>query len=295
MEWAVFIVFAVAALAGAVGVVLSRKPVHAALFLVLTLFCVAVFFVLQEAHFLAAVQVIVYAGAVVILFLFVIMLLGVDESEDLFAEPLRGQRPVAAVAGVALVAGLLLMTGGLAAHRASRPCGAPPWAQGSNIERWPAACSPTSCGPSRSPPSCWSSPWSAASSWPGGHRDRTEHQTCEQLAAEQSPSRGGRSDETSAGAYYLVLAALIFAIGAVGLLVRRNALVMFMCVELMLNAVNLTFVTFSRMLDDIGGQVFVFFTLVVAAAEVVVGLALIVAIFRRRQGATADDISLLRG
>ena len=97
------------------------------------------------------------------------------------------------------------------------------------------------------------------------------------------------------GAYYLVLAALIFSIGAVGLLVRRNALVMFMCVELMLNAVNLTFVTFSRMLDDIGGQIFVFFTLVVAAAEVVVGLALIVAIFRRRQGATADDVSLLRG
>ncbi|HEY3239705.1 MAG TPA: NADH-quinone oxidoreductase subunit NuoK, partial [Acidimicrobiia bacterium] len=89
------------------------------------------------------------------------------------------------------------------------------------------------------------------------------------------------------GAYYLVLAALVFAIGAVGLLVRRNALIMFMCVELMLNAVNLTFVTFSRMLDDIGGQIFVFFTLVVAAAEVVVGLALIVAIFRRRQGATA--------
>jgi len=97
------------------------------------------------------------------------------------------------------------------------------------------------------------------------------------------------------GTYYLVLAALIFAIGAVGLLVRRNALVMFMCVELMLNAVNLTFVTFSRMLDDIGGQIFVFFTLVVAAAEVVVGLALIVAIFRRRQGATADDVSLMRG
>jgi NADH-quinone oxidoreductase subunit K len=97
------------------------------------------------------------------------------------------------------------------------------------------------------------------------------------------------------GAYYLTVAAIIFIIGAVGLLVRRNALIMFMCVELMLNAVNLTFVTFARMLDDIGGQIFVFFTLVVAAAEVVVGLALIVAIFRRRQGATADDISLMRG
>ncbi len=100
---------------------------------------------------------------------------------------------------------------------------------------------------------------------------------------------------TVPGAWYLTLAAIIFCIGAVGLLVRRNALVMFMCVELMLNAVNLTFVTFARMPDDVGGQVFVFSTLVVAAAEVVIGLALIVSIFRRRQGATADDVSLLRG
>ena len=95
--------------------------------------------------------------------------------------------------------------------------------------------------------------------------------------------------------WYLVLAALIFAIGAVGLLVRRNPLVMCMCVELMLNAVNLTFVSFSKALDDVGGQAVVFFVLVVAAAEVVVGLGIIVAIMRRRQGATADDISLMRG
>jgi NADH-quinone oxidoreductase subunit K len=89
--------------------------------------------------------------------------------------------------------------------------------------------------------------------------------------------------------------ALLFTIGAVGLLLRRNVLVMFMCVELMLNAANLTFVTFARALDDIGGQVIVFFTLVVAAAEVAVGLAIIVAIFRRRRGATADDVRLLKG
>jgi NADH-quinone oxidoreductase subunit K len=94
---------------------------------------------------------------------------------------------------------------------------------------------------------------------------------------------------------YLYLSALLFTIGAAGVLLRRNAIVMFMCVELMLNAVNLTFVTFARMLDDIGGQVVVFFVLVVAAAEVVVGLAIIVAIFRRRANATADDISLLKG
>jgi NADH-quinone oxidoreductase subunit K len=97
------------------------------------------------------------------------------------------------------------------------------------------------------------------------------------------------------GNYYLVLAAVLFTIGAVGLLIRRNVLVMFMCVELMLNAANLTFVTFARELDDIGGQAIVFFTLVVAAAEVAVGLAIIVAIFRRRRGATADDVQLLKG
>ena len=96
-------------------------------------------------------------------------------------------------------------------------------------------------------------------------------------------------------AWYLVLGALLFTIGAVGLMVRRNPLVMFMCIELMLNAVNLTFVTFARALDDIGGQAVVFFVLVVAAAEVVVGLGIIVALMRRRPGATADDISVLKG
>jgi NADH-quinone oxidoreductase subunit K len=95
--------------------------------------------------------------------------------------------------------------------------------------------------------------------------------------------------------WYLVLGALLFTVGAVGLLVRRNPLVMFMCVELMLNAVNLTFVTFARALDDVGGQVVVFFVLVVAAAEVVVGLGIIVALLRRKPGATADDVALLKG
>ena len=95
--------------------------------------------------------------------------------------------------------------------------------------------------------------------------------------------------------WYLTLAAALFSIGAIGLLVRRNVLVMFMCVELMLNAVNLTFVSYARELDDIGGQALVFFVMVVAAAEVVVGLGVIVAIFRRRSGATADDLHILKG
>ncbi len=95
--------------------------------------------------------------------------------------------------------------------------------------------------------------------------------------------------------YYLVLAASLFSIGAVGVLVRRNVLVMFMSIELMLNAVNLTFVAFAKSLNDTSGQVIVFFILAVAAAEVAVGLAIIVAIFRRRRGMTADDLRVLRG
>ena len=96
-------------------------------------------------------------------------------------------------------------------------------------------------------------------------------------------------------AWYLVLGGVLFAIGTFGLLVRRNPLVMFMCVELMLNAVNLTFVAFGRELGDIGGQVSVFFVLVVAATEVVIGLAIVVAVMRRCPDATADDIAALRG
>jgi NADH-quinone oxidoreductase subunit K len=95
--------------------------------------------------------------------------------------------------------------------------------------------------------------------------------------------------------YYFVLGAMLFTIGAVGLLTRKNTVVMFMCVELMLNAVNLTFVAFAKALDDAAGQAVVFFTLVVAAAEVAVGLAIIVAIFRSRQGVTADDINMMKG
>lgn len=95
--------------------------------------------------------------------------------------------------------------------------------------------------------------------------------------------------------WYLALSVAMFAIGTVGLLIRRNPLVMFMCVELMLNAVNVTFVALGAELNDVGGQIAVFFVLVVAAVEVVVGLALVVAINRRRPDATADDIAVLRG
>ena len=110
MDVIVFVVSAAIVLSGAMGVVLNRNPVRAALSLIATFFGVAVLFILQEAHFLALVQIVVYAGAIVVLFLFVIMLLGVDRSENLSVEPLAGQR----VAGVAVgVAVLVLLLGGL--------------------------------------------------------------------------------------------------------------------------------------------------------------------------------------
>ncbi|MGH9282630.1 MAG: NADH-quinone oxidoreductase subunit J family protein, partial [Acidimicrobiales bacterium] len=108
----VFAASAVIVLAGAIGVVIAANPVHAALSLVMTLFGVAVLFVAQEAHFLAAVQVIVYAGAIVVLFLFVIMLIGVDRPENVRAEPLRGQRPLALLLGLVALAELLLLSRG---------------------------------------------------------------------------------------------------------------------------------------------------------------------------------------
>ena len=95
-------------------------------------------------------------------------------------------------------------------------------------------------------------------------------------------------------ANYLYLSALLFTLGAVGVVIRRNAIVVFMCVELMLNAANLSFVTFSRINGNLEGQVVAFFTMVVAACEVVVGLAIIVTIYRSRRSASVDDANLLK-
>jgi len=95
-------------------------------------------------------------------------------------------------------------------------------------------------------------------------------------------------------ANYLYVSALLFVIGAIGVVVRRNAIVVFMCVELMLNAANLAFVTFARINGNLDGQVIAFFTMVVAACEVVIGLAIIVTIYRSRRSASVDDANLLK-
>jgi len=95
--------------------------------------------------------------------------------------------------------------------------------------------------------------------------------------------------------WYLILSALLFTVGVVGVLVKRNPIVIFMCVELMLNAVNLTFIAFGRYLSDAGGQMFAIFVMAVAAAEVAVGLGILISIFRSRENINVDEVSLMRG
>jgi NADH-quinone oxidoreductase subunit K len=95
--------------------------------------------------------------------------------------------------------------------------------------------------------------------------------------------------------YYLILSAIIFSIGVLGVIIRRNAIVLFLCIELMLNAVNLTLIAFGRYLNSIEGQVLVFVAMTVAAAEVAVGLGIIVAIFRGKESTNVDDVNLLKG
>ena len=94
--------------------------------------------------------------------------------------------------------------------------------------------------------------------------------------------------------YYLILALILFTIGVIGVLVRRNAIIVFMCIELMLNSVNLVFIAFSSFLGTINGQVFVFFIMTVAAAEAAIGLAIIIALYRNKQTINIDEINILK-
>ena len=158
MTAVIFFFFAALALGGALGVVLARNPVHSALLLVVTLVSVAVFFIQQQAHLLAAVQIIVYAGAIVVLFLFVIMLLGVDREESL-DDPIPYQRPAAIALGAIVLAEYLPAAGhtGRPVPSARAQFALKGGRHTGSATTWnasPACCSPTSSGRSRSPPGC---------------------------------------------------------------------------------------------------------------------------------------------
>ena len=131
-------------------------------------------------------------------------------------------------------------------------------------------------------------------------RDYRAHRNLTPIEGRDTSRRPARRTASGLGSqlmtptYYLVLSALLFGLGAVGVLVRRNAIVVFMCIELMLNAVNLSLVTFSRINGNLDGVVMAFFVMVVAAAEVVIGLAIIMSIFRSRRSSSVDDANLLK-
>jgi NADH-quinone oxidoreductase subunit J len=135
VDWIVFVLASVIVLAGGIGVVTSRHPVHSVVFLIQTLFGVAILFVAQGAHFLAAVQVIVYAGAIVVLFLFVIMLLGVDRAEARAADPFRGQRPLALLVGVIGLAEFALLLRSATWATGEKSVAGPLSGPGSNVEK----------------------------------------------------------------------------------------------------------------------------------------------------------------
>ena len=327
---------------------------HAALLLAVVMISLAVLYLVLEAPFLFAVQIIVYTGAILMLFLFVLMLVGVDASDSL-VETIRGQRLLAARRRAGARAG--------ARHRrrpdepAARRSASRPPTRGGNIEglanilfsRYVFAFEVTSAllitaamgamvlahrerltpkptqasiaadkvrayaergqhlGP-LPPPEC--SPATTRSTprrcCPTARRPRSRSRGCSRPAASSASLRAtsrthqraidklqdheGRDDVTE----YVVLSAILFTIGAVGVLTRRNAIVVFMCVELMLNACNLALVAFAKQHGNLDGQIAAFFVMVVAAAEVVVGLAIIMTIFRTRRSASVDDASLLK-
>ena len=368
-ELIAFWVLAPLALLGAVGMVFSRVAVHSALWLVLTMLCLGCLYIAQNAEFLGFVQIIVYTGAIMMLFLFVLMLTGRDAGDSAF-EVLKKQRIIATVLGIGFVT--LLVTGllraleavpsvGLTDAMADRgPIGSiaellftdylfpfeltsallitaatgamvlthiekAPGERKTQRQRVHERMRSDRMSPLPGPGVFATSSSNATpallpdgSIAPGSVSELVEYSESERVARRiphrphadrdrghrpsaahrrARPTAAGRAERGAAAMtpnHYLILSALLFGIGAVGFLVRRNAIVVFMCVELMLNAVNLSLVTFANMWGNLDGVIFAFFVMVVAAAEVVVGLAIIMSIFRSRRSASVDDANLLK-
>src|SRR5436190_1257810 len=204
-----FYLFGIVAIVSALLFVTRKSPVAAALWLVNTMFCLAALYILLDAQFIGAIQVLVYAGAIMVVFLFVIMLLNLGHPSELADARSLGWKLAAGFVGLALIAEVFALT---------------------------------------------------------------------RVRVPES----------------LFFSAVLFTIGVVGVLTRRNAIIIFMCVELMLNAVNLAFVAFAQV-HGVAGQVFVFFVMTVAAAEAAVGLAIIIALFRHKQTVNLQQINLLKG
>src|SRR5207302_1551340 len=234
----IFLIAAAFCIAGAVGIVLFRDAIRSVLSLVAVMLALSSLYLMLSAQFIFAVQVIVYSGAVMVLFLFVIALMGPVREQP--STRLRFQGLLAVIVAGSFAGLVVAMLGGVRYHAPDKGARGP-------------------------------------------QRGRSEMSDI---------TIGSEHLDAS---WFLILAALLFIIGAIGILVRRNPLVILVCIELMLNAVNLTLVTFSRQLQNSEGQLFALMSITVAAAEAVVGLGILVDIFKDREVEDVDELSELRG
>jgi NADH-quinone oxidoreductase subunit J len=305
---AFFYLFSAVAIASAVMVIASRNPVHSVLFLILTFFNASGLFILLGAEFLAMILVVVYVGAVAVLFLFVVMMLDIDFSE--LRAGILNYAPVGMVIGLILFTELALVLGvwNFAPEAAQAVAAPAPSAatQVTNTEalgqllytRYFFFLPDGRPGAAGRHDRCH-----RADTAPQGRRQAPEH-----LRAERAYARnGGRSAQGQAGAgdlimmtiglgHYLTVAAILFTIGIFGIFLnRKNVIIILMSIELMLLSVNINLVAFSSFLGDMVGQVFALLVLTVAAGEAAIGLAILVTYFRNRGTIAVEDINMMKG
>ena len=259
-----FLVLAVVGSVSAIAVVTARNVVHAALYLVVTLLSVGGVYLILGAEFVAWVQILIYVGAIVILFLFGLMLTKAPIGRDSLD---NHQRWIAAVVGVLIFAGLVFLI----------------------QQAWPLQHASNALG--------------RVLRQHRHHRRRAVPRLRPAVRGHLVPAAGGPDRRHRAGAQgrrvirlplILFFSALLFSAGVYGVLARRNAVMVLMAIELMLNAVNVNLVGFSATLKNVTGQVFALFVIAVAAAEVGIGLAIVILLFRNRESINVDEVNLLK-
>ena len=261
MQMAFFLFFAVAAILAALSLILQKNPIYSALSLIVVIASMGGLFLLLNANFIAVLQLVIYAGAIMTLFLFVIMMV---EARDEF-------RPVWNIQSRVILLVLFVIAG---------------------ITIWAVSFSDAQIVPLTKDFSVKGI--GALSVYRLRFSVRSDfdfnHLLCHRRALHCT--KGGSMIPP---AYYIILSLLLFLIGVLGILIRRNLLVLFMCIELMLNSVNLALITFSRVFQNLDGQILAFFVITVAAAEATIGLAIILLVYRSRKVVEIDELNSMRG
>jgi NADH-quinone oxidoreductase subunit K len=298
-----FYLFAGVCIAAAFMVIASKNPVHSVLFLILAFVNAAGLFILMGAEFLAMILVIVYVGAVLVLFLFVVMMLDVD-----FAELRQGflqYLPIGAFLGIMVLTELVMVVGTCdhiadPAHRQDAQCrGARACAVHAVYLFLPGCRGRAAGGNDRrhrvdaAPQAQHQAPEHRGT----GRAHQGDGDRYRQGAARSGSVGNAQGNDMTIGlGHYLTVAAILFTIGVFGIFLnRKNVIIILMSIELILLAVNINLVAFSTFLGDLVGQVFALLVLTVAAAEAAIGLAILVAYYRNRGSIAVEDINLMKG